>query len=271
MGRRLLYTTLSLVAGLLVAACASIDGEGIKQQVSLHAVLHTDAATRSLSAGTSVDYLVCAAYIDGQLVTSTTAPVADCAATVTLDLARSKQYDIVMWACKQSQDGGFTSPWSFDPATGTVTASYDAVTATSEDYDAFWYRGTLTVGSDMAASVELKRAVAQFMVGTASATGEVSDISLSLTAIPTAWNLLSGTLSDAANLEFQLGAAPDGETFMIDETQYNTLAMVCLLSGADTDYTDMTLTLTRSGGSVTKTVSQAAYRRNWCTRIAGNY
>ena len=266
MYKKIFHTILVLAVIAFSASCSKTEPEQTSA-ITFATSIAPDIATRALSDGSGIDQVVCAAYLGGNLIASTTAPVADGAANVTLELANNRTYDIVMWASKSG-----STLWSFDPETASVAATYANQAASSAANDAFWYRGTITPNGPEAFSIELTRAVAQIYVGTSTAFTSVSDVTLSATGIHNGWNLLTGALSeDVANVEFTLGAAPAGETFTIGSDTYYIIGMACVLAPAAETATDVAFSMTRDATPVSKTVNNTSIRRNWCTRIAGAF
>ena len=265
MYKKLFHTILVLAVIAFSASCSKTEPEQTSA-ITFATSIAPDIATRALSDGSAIDQVVCAAYLGGNLIASTTATVTSGAATVILELANNRTYDIVMWASKS--DGAL---WSFDPETASVAATYANQAASSAANDAFWYRGTITPNGPEAFSIELTRAVAQIYVGTSTAFTSVSDVTLSATVIPGGWNLLTDTLTDVDDVAFSLGAAPDGETFTIGSDTYYIIGMACVLAPAAETATDVAFSMTRDETPVSKTVTNTSIRRNWCTRIAGAF
>lgn len=251
---------------LLCAACAKTNPEPNTSRVSFAASLDGDIPTRSLTDGSAVDHLWCGAYLGGNLVAQADADVSGGKAIVALDLANNCTYDIVMWACKSGEG----ARWSFNLLTAEVTASYENQTASSADNDAFWYRGTIVPEGETRIAIELNRAVAQIHVGTTTSFTAVSDVVVNVSAIPSSWNLLTGVLNTGENRTFSLGADP-GETFTIGSTTYNSLAAVCVLAPEEQTNTDIAFSLIMDGTPVSRSITDTSIRRNWCTRIAGNF
>ena len=250
---------------ILSAACTRID-EQDSVRISFNAVISADAVTRAVADGSGVDHLWCGAYLNGTLITQAEATVTDGNATLVLDLANNRQYDIVMWASKS----GAGALWSFDPATALVTASYANETASSAANDAFWYKGTLVPNGAQSIGIELSRAVAQIHIGTTTSFTSVTDVVVTVSSVPSTWNLLTGDLGGEDDRTFSLGTDP-GETFTIDATTYNCLAAVCVLAPETKTTTNVGFTLNMDGNPVAKNITNTSIRRNWCTRIAGAF
>lgn len=249
---------------ILAAACTKMEEQG-SARISFTAVISADATTRSVADGSGVDHVWCGAYLDGTLITQAEATVTDGMATLELDLANNSQYDIVMWAGKNGN-----ALWSFDPETALVTAAYANQTASSAVNDAFWYKGTLVPNGAQSIGIELSRAVAQIHIGTTTAFTSVTDVVVTVSAVPSTWNLLTGAMGGEDDRTFSLGTDP-GETFTINATTYNCLAAVCILAPETKTTTNVGFTLNMDGNPVAKNITNTSIRRNWCTRIAGDF
>lgn len=262
--RSILYRTLAAAVIILSAACSKTEQPGTSR-VSFTAAIGEYIPTRAVADGSGVDHVWCGAYLNGTLISQAEAPVSGGSAILVLDLANNREYDIVMWACNSTK-----ALWNFNPATAQVTATYANETSSSADNDAFWYKGTLVPQGARSIGVELSRAVAQIHVGTTSSFSSVTDVVVSVSAVPSSWNLLTGVMDGEAQRNFSLGTDP-GETFTIGATTYNCLAAVCVLAQETKTITDVSFSLNMDGNPVAKSVTNTSIRRNWCTRIAGDF
>lgn len=257
---------LVLAATLLSAACSRKEESPVNARVTLQATLADALQTRAITDGSAVDQVWCGAYLAGTLITEATAPVQAGAATLVLDLANNRTYDIVMWACK----AGENAVWTVNPATAEVSAHYTKETASSAANDAFWYKGTLVPSGEKAVAIELTRAVAQILVGTSNTFTTATDVVVNVTSVPSSWNLLTGAMDGAADRSFSLGSAPAAETFGMGDATYNCLAAVSVLAPEAQTTVNISFSLQMDGTPVTKSVANTTIRRNWCTRIAGD-
>lgn len=262
--RSILYRTLAAAVIILSAACSKTEQPGTSR-VSFTAAIGEYIPTRAVADGSGVDHVWCGAYLNGTLISQAESPVTDGSATLELDLANNRHYDIIMWASNAGN-----ALWSFNPETSVVTAAYEHQTASSAVNDAFWYKGTLVPQGSRSIGIELSRAVAQIHVGTTSSFSSVTDVIVSVSAVPSSWNLLTGVMDGEAQRNFSLGTDP-GETFTIGATTYNCLAAVCVLAQETKTITDVSFSLNMDGDPVAKSVTNTSIRRNWCTRIAGDF
>lgn len=263
-GRSILYRTLAVAVIILSAACSKIE-QPVSSRVTFTATIGDYISTRAIADGSAIDHVWCGAYLDGTLITQVEAPVTAGSATLVLDLANNRHYDIVMWASNAAN-----ALWSIDPETAVVTAAYDLQTASSAVNDAFWYKDTLVPQGTRSIGIELSRAVAQVHIGTTTSFTSVTDVAVSVSGVPSSWNLLTGELEGEAQRSFSLGADP-GETFTIGTTTYNCLAAVSVLAPATETITDISFSMNIDGNPVAKSVTNTSIRRNWCTRIAGDF
>lgn len=262
--RSIFYRTLAAAVIILSVACSKTEQPGTSR-VCLTAAIGEYISTRAVADGSGVDHVWCGAYLNGTLITQAEAPVQDGSATLELDLANNRQYDIIMWASNAGN-----ALWSINPETAVVTASYEYNTASSPQNDAFWYKGTLIPQGACSVGIELSRAVAQIHIGTTVSFTSVTDVAVSVSAVPSSWNLLTGVLDGEAPRNFSLGTDP-GETFTVGTTAYNCLAAVCVLAPEIKTLADVSFSLNRDGTPVAKSVTNTSIRRNWCTRIIGNF
>lgn len=260
--RSILYRTLAAAVIILSAACSKTGEPGVSR-VSFTASIGEYIPTRAVADGSGVDHVWCGAYLNGTLISQAESPVTDGSATLELDLANNRHYDIIMWASNAGN-----ALWSFNPETSVVTAAYEHQTASSADNDAFWYKGTLVPQGARSIGVELSRAVAQIHIGTTASFSTVSDVEVSVSNVPSTWNLLTGVMGGQADVDFSLGAAP-AEDFTIGATNYHFLAAVSVLAPAEKTTTNISFSLDMDGNAVSKSIDNTSICRNWCTRIAG--
>lgn len=260
--RSILYRTLAAAVIILSAACSKTGEPGVSR-VSFTASIGDYTFTRAVADGSGVNHVWCGAYLNGTLITQAEAPVSGGSAILVLDLANNREYDIVMWACNSTK-----ALWNFNPATAQVMATYANETSSSADNDAFWYKGTLVPQGARSIGVELSRAVAQIHIGTTASFSTVSDVEVSVSNVPSTWNLLTGVMGGQADVDFSLGAAP-AEDFTIGATNYHFLAAVSVLAPAEKTTTNISFSLDMDGNAVSKSIDNTSICRNWCTRIAG--
>ena len=189
---------------------------------------------------------------------------------VTLRLAAGKTYKVVCWAAAEG------APYTFDPATRTVTANYEGALTGDEKLDAFYAAQDITVTGNTTETVKLYRPFAQLNIGTndlAAAKAAGFDAKTVKVTVPTykSLNLVTGAVEtgDPVAVSFGEGALPTGETF--PKTGYDYLAMNYLLMSADKQLVDLEFTVKAADGSIrTLPVSAVPVQRNYRTNIYGS-
>lgn len=260
------------VPALLLGACSSEEeglvapGNGVTFEVNLPA----DMSTRAFADGFSANRLQLAVF------EASTDPVNKGkflydkevsfeenkhATTVTLDLVKGKHYDVIFWASKASDASkGFTSPYTFDAANGTITIDYtggvdangaavNPVAINDENRDAFFsVKRNVEVGNSATTeTVYLYRPFAQINVGTddlsiaaeAGFNTEKLTSSVKVSNIYSKLDLYTGQASgEVKDLTFVAGAkAEDPNTFPGNTTEktYTYLSMNYILTGIEID------------------------------------
>ena len=189
---------------------------------------------------------------------------------VTLRLAAGKTYKVVCWAAAEG------APYTFDPATRTVTANYEGALTGDEKLDAFYAAQDITVTGNTTETVKLYRPFAQLNIGTndlAAAKAAGFDAKTVKVTVPTykSLNLVTGAVEagDPVAVHFGEGALPTGETF--PKTGYDYLSMNYLLMSADKQLVDLEFTINAADGSTrTLPVSAVPVQRNYRTNIYGS-
>ena len=189
---------------------------------------------------------------------------------VTLRLAAGKTYKVVCWAAAEG------APYTFDPATRTVTANYEGALTGDEKLDAFYAAQDITVTGNTTETVKLYRPFAQLNIGTndlAAAKAAGFDAKTVKVTVPTykSLNLVTGAVEagDPVAVPFGEGALPTGETF--PKAGYEYLSMNYLLMSADKQLVDLEFTVKAADGSIrTLPVSAVPVQRNYRTNIYGS-
>ena len=189
---------------------------------------------------------------------------------VTLRLAAGKTYKVVCWAAAEG------APYTFDPATRTVTANYEGALTGDEKLDAFYAAQDITVTGNTTETVKLYRPFAQLNIGTndlAAAKAAGFDAKTVKVTVPTykSLNLVTGAVEagDPVAVPFGEGALPTGETF--PKAGYDYLSMNYLLMSADKQLVDLEFTVKAADGSTrTLPVSAVPVQRNYRTNIYGS-
>ena len=189
---------------------------------------------------------------------------------VTLRLAAGKTYKVVCWAAAEG------APYTFDPATRTVTANYEGALTGDEKLDAFYAAQDITVTGNTTETVKLYRPFAQLNIGTndlAAAKAAGFDAKTVKVTVPTykSLNLVTGAVEagDPVAVPFGEGALSTGENF--PKAGYEYLSMNYLLMSADKQLVDLEFTVKAADGSTrTLPVSAVPVQRNYRTNIYGS-
>lgn len=247
--------------------------------------------SRAYSDGTGADKLSYAVYEAGtqNIIYSSDqndAPQAtynnDLTFTLSLQLVKGQNYDFVFWA-----DNSSSSAYTFDPATQSVSVSYDGIKGNDETRDAFFTaeKGLLVTGA-MQKNIQLYRPFAQLNIGTndmeeAERAGIVpGKTQVVVKDVYSALNLFTGEASGAADVTYAFAELPEGENFPV--AGYDYLSMNYILTGeqilddnvnsAQKETRDITIAIQDENGNDVNSfnVSAVPFQRNYRTNIYGS-
>ena len=243
--------------------------------------LPADIQSRAYSDGLTARKLTVALYdaSDNELPGLTkdyTFAAGELTKTINLRLANSRSYKVAFWVQKEG------APYTFTTATHQVDVDYSAITANSDDYDAFYNTVDVTVNGSINQTVELRRPFAQINIGATDATEAAdagwitSKTSVHVDNVYSTLNLFNGDVSNAVSggYTYTLAAKPAGETFPATTTpvaEYQ--SMVYVLTGADQSLTNVVFTAeptTNPANVLTRTYTNVPVCRNYQTNIYGN-
>lgn len=192
-------------------------------------------------------------------------------------LVTGQTYTFVFWA---QADG---APYTYDPASQTVTVNYTNAAGNDENRDAFYnVLANVKIEGAYTASVQLTRPFAQLNFGAsdyeeAKAAGlTVTDAQVKLTHAATSLNLLDGTTAGDETVSFARTALPSDPNAKLTAggKDYKYVAMDYVLVGKSAKtLSEVTLTLTATGAqSATPefTYSNVPLQANYRTNIVGN-
>ena len=198
-------------------------------------------------------------------------------ATYSTRLVTGQTYTFVFWA---QADG---APYTYDPASQTVTVNYTDAAGNDENRDAFYnVLADVKIEGAYTASVQLTRPFAQLNFGAsdyeeAKAAGlEVTAAAVKLTHAATSLNLLDGTTAGDETVTFASTALPSDPNAKLTAggKDYKYVAMNYVLVGKSAKtLSEVTLTLTATGAqSATPefTYSNVPLQANYRTNIVGN-
>lgn len=233
---------------------------------------------------------------------------------VVLTLAKNVKYDIVFWAYADK------APYTFDEENATITVDdkYEGP-ANAENRDAFFFRcdDYAVITSDT--KVELRRPFAQINFGSSDYVPYITGLNLKMTStfdtdahaakdavyenddpngrllypavpsvgatkLPTVLNVLDGTVSGEAVVNFVPTPIPyetgdqvlmvtdaDGdETTTADQTTYHWMAMNYVLAGEEATINNIHAVFTYNKENLEINVPNVPFKRNYRTNILGN-
>ena len=230
-----------------------------------------EIATRAYSDGQTATVLQYAVYdAEGNELTDLTVTDAEIhgSTTVNLQLTTGNTYSVIFWAAAED------APYTVDFGAKTMTVDYASAVSNDETRDAFYKYHTFTVKGAQTETIELKRPFAQLNIGTAdyaasTSAGYTPAYSYVKVPVSKVLNLVDGSVDTAADVEFQLAAIPQGETFPVGGYDY--LSMNYLLVPADKEVVDLTFGYSENNTAVekTRTVGSVPVQRNHRTNIYG--
>lgn len=200
---------------------------------------------------------------------------------VTLTLAKNVKYDIVFWAYANN------APYTFDEANAVITVDDDyAGAANAENRDAFYncLKDYAVITSET--KVELRRPFAQINIGADDYDPYITDLGLKMTSkigtdvaatVPTALNVLDGSVSDPVVVNFALGQIPyeTGDKVLLEvgegaeKVTYNWMSMNYILAGEEATLNNLRATFHYNDQDLTIDVPNVPYKRNYRTNILG--
>ena len=238
------------LSALMLASCANEDLNGPAQDGPVvFSVQLPGEFTRAISDGSTATQLSYAVYLKGEnnvLFTSenTGDPQAEAFSglktSLSLNLAKGKEYDIIFWADKPGN-----TFYDFKPAAKSVEIKYDGIVSNDEDRDAFFQKETFKVTGAETRTVILRRPFAQLNFATsdleaANKAGlDFSKTQVTVSNVYNTLNLLTGVASNTATGDNAVTFAWNGlvnNDVVIGTTdtskKYNWLSMNYLLTGA---------------------------------------
>ena len=250
-------------------------------QVSFTATLPTDIRTRSFGKAEQVNTLVVGIFKKGVADVHTNSggswnyyeidresfPINGTSIDVQLTLAQEQTYSFVFWAYYYDGNQSIYDITKLTaigmnglpaPITFTQAEAADAFFATMED---------ITITGDCSYPVELVRPLAQINVGT---TGTPMQATFTASGAPKTFHPFTNTVSGNAEFTWNFNDTTT-ETFSVDGTEYNYLAMGYVF--APTTATNISAELTLTDGNNSKTVEfpQVEIEANQRSNIAGNF
>lgn len=280
------------VGAVTLASCSNDEmaGPAINDDgnVIITAQLPTELQSRAYGDGSVAKTLHYAVYEGDDVIFASdvanspaVVTVGDNNFTLKLNLVKGKTYDLLFWA-----DATTGSPYTFTSSTKSVTVTYDNI-GNNENRDAFFQavKG-LTVNGPVQKTIELRRPFAQVNVGTSdldafrAANKDITSTTMTVSGVYDTLNLLSGEASGSTTVEYT-AAIPVGESFPVDATKYDYLAMNYILTGAtianssdvqnaDRELIDIDYKVTcNDGHEIDYSFTNVPIQRNYRTNIYG--
>ena len=283
--------------GLSTLMLASCSSEDLQSPASDGPVVFTVSLpgefTRAISDGETATQLTYAVYVKGETTAVFSSKhdgdpkpsFSDKKATLSLNLAKGKEYDCIFWADKPDN-----SVYTFSEADKTITISYDGIVSNDEDRDAFFAAETIKVTGAATKTIELRRPFAQLNFATSDldaakkAGFEFGGSRVKVSNVYTKLNLLSGKAFDGEEITFAYApkVVDDNARKVVNGKTYDWLSMNYLLTGvtpaddnvqkAESELVDLVFVAGSSAAADVNTinVSQVPVQRNYRTNIYGN-
>lgn len=289
----------AMLSVLAVAACQkeNLGGAQDGQEVDVNLTLTSpEIGTKSYGDGQTVNTVHVWVYQvadDGSTMTYIAPASSGEAATPTQEvsmtggtakystrLVTGQKYTFVFWA--DYHKAGYTSPYSYDSASQTITVDYTNAAGNDEKRDAFYnVLKDVEITGAYSTDVKLYRPFAQINFGV-TAEDNTSALSAGLTVIgtkvkvtnaATSLDLLNGTVSGPETVTFSSSSLPS-ESLSVGGVNYKYVAMNYVLVGkSDKTLSEVTLTLAATGvqsKTPEYTYTNVPLQGNYRTNIVGN-
>ena len=276
------YLILALASITMFASCTSETDNsvvnGTESTVTFTAQL-PGGMSRTFGDGTTAKNLDYAVYdSNGDELQSLRGSATDAFAnglstTVNLKLINGKTYTVIFWASATN------SPYTFDKATGVVTADYTNTVSSDETLDAFYTKISITVSGNQSVTASLTRPFAQLNIGSKdvadakAASNQTLQAQVTVLGMYTQLDLFTGkapTNATTSDVVFKYGNLPSNyntpEAFPV--SGYDYIAMNYVIVGADK--TTATVKMQISGSTAEPVYGSVPLRSNYRTNIYGD-
>ncbi len=289
--KKILFSVFAMAAMLFATSCSqeedfAIVTDGSDANVSLSIELPQIATRADYSDGLTAQQLEFAFY---DVADANKTPLLQGEttltggkATVNVNLATGKTYNILFWAQKEGNNN-YSVNWNAQ----TLTVNYSNKLANNEENDAFyWFEKGLKVNSAIEKEIKLYRPFAQINLGTsdyadaALAGLTVNRSAMTVATLPNVLDFATGNVSGEVAVEFTANTIPgktfNGETakaeaFPVDGYEY--LEMNYVLVGKDKATVNCEFFIYEDGATTyldpTIVVSNVPVQRNYRTNIYG--
>lgn len=188
-------------------------------------------------------------------------------------LVTGQKYTFVFWA--DYHKDGYTSPYTYNSDSKTITVDYANAAGNDEKRDAFYnVLKDVEITGAYSTDVKLYRPFAQINFGASDLAAakngklDVQKAAVKLTKAATSLNLLSGTVAGEAEVTFAETDLAGGK-LSVGGVDYDYLTMDYVLVGKDAK-TLSDVTLSANSGAWTYTYSNVPLQGNYRTNIVGN-
>lgn len=196
-------------------------------------------------------------------------------ATVEFKLVKGQTYSFAFWAQAEG------APYTFTPATKTVSVSYENAKSNDEKRDAFYaYRADLTVTGPMSETIYLYRPFCQLNYGASDyqdaikAGVKATKSAVTVNHAATAFNLETGVTTGDQTVTFTKEILPNKpETLTVEEQAYQWMAMNYFLVPNNEATIETSLKLYEGDAETAVrdiTVPNVPVQKNHRTNIVGN-
>ena len=271
--KRVLFIMLISIAAVTVSCKNSIDERVTNESIVTFAIEVPEMGTRTFGDGTISNDLYYGIYDESGNLINSISKINDenkssinISTTINLKLVTGNTYSMIIWADNAND------ACEVDFAAKTMT--FNPISANQEVYDAFWaYVEPFEVTSNMSKTVKLYRPFAQLNIGTddilsaKNAGMEVLETKIAIQT-PTILDLVSGDVSNEANVVYNFASIPTNETFPVEGYEY--LSMNYLLIGTEKSTIDVEFGYSNGADEYNRTYTFVPVQRNYRTNIYGS-
>ena len=255
-------------------------------QVRFSVEVPAEQLTKTIGNGTNANVLDFAVYLDGtylpKMEAASNAEVTlleEGKWSVVLTLVKNLKYDVVFWAHAQE------APYTFNKAKAQIVVDNYTSAANSDLRDAFYKCINGYVATEEPVEADLTRPFAQINVGADDYNPFITDLGIKMTSkidtkavatvtVPNVLNVLDGSVSGAAQLDFALASIPyetgDKTLVTYNNVEYSWVSMNYVLAGAEQTLSTLKATFHYNAQDLEINVANVPYKRNYKTNILGS-
>lgn len=287
--KKILWAALAMVMTLTAAVSCQKENRAVdrsdKVSVRFNVAAPTDAQTRAIADGKTVNFVYWAAFDEDNAPVNGLngkEPLIDMTASFDVRLVKDYPYNFVFWAHYEDENG---VQKAYDLTSfisdAKVAVSYEG-NANDEYRDAFHKQETITITKvGESRTIELTRPFAQinFLAADYQSVEDV-DVHTSLKStvaiagLPTVLNVLDGSVEGEGTTVLSATAVPtDPAYYSVNGVQHGWYSMNYVLAADEKKLNTVTATFThdKSDKPVVLEVPNVPYQRNHRTNIIGNF